>query len=213
MSTLKYWLFLLAMVGAAYSMSLLYRKTPAPVGANHVAVDRLDALKHVDLTNSPFQLTAQDGQPFDSATLNGKIWVASFFFTNCPAVCWRLNQALAAVQANKPGSEVHYVSVTCDPDNDTPAALQKYADHFKADPARWKFLTGDLADLKAVGKTFQVTLDKGLHSDRVFVVDRQGAIRGIFQLTEEKDVERFKKRLTRLLEESSPKTVETSQGA
>ena len=88
-------------------------------------------------------LTDQDGKPFDSTSLRGKVWVGSFFFTNCPATCWRLNQTLAAMQQTSPTSQVRYVSITCDPDNDTPEALAKYAEHFKADPARWTFLTGD----------------------------------------------------------------------
>ena len=141
-------------------------------------------------------LTDQSGQPFDSASLRGKVWIGSFFFTNCPAICWRLNQTLAAMQQTNPASEARYISITCDPENDTPAALAKYADHFKADPARWTFLTGDMKLIRRIGnEMFQVAVENETHSDRAFLVDRSGQVRGRFRLTEPDQVEMLKKLL------------------
>src|SRR5262245_16505613 len=135
-----------------------------------------------------FTLTDAAGQPFDSQSLRGKVCVGSFFFTNCPGTCSRLNQALAALQQEDPMCDVHYVSITCDPDNDTPEALKKYAEHFKADPARWTFLTGDMGLIGRIGHDFfQLSVEKAVHSDRACVVDRKGQIRGRFRLTEPED--------------------------
>ena len=98
-----------------------------------------------------FVLTDQSAQPFGSAELKGKVWVASFFFASCPATCRQLNQALAGVAEQTP-ADVMLVSLTCDPDNDDPATLTRYAEIFHADPARWKFLTGKMTDLSRVGR-------------------------------------------------------------
>ena len=145
-----------------------------------------------------FVLTDQAGSQFDSTGLQGKVWVGSFFFTNCPGACWRLNQALSAIQQN-PASDVRFISITCDPDNDTPEALTKYAESFHADPARWIFLTGEFKIIRRIGNDFfQVGVDKGTHSDRAFVVDRQGQVRGRFRLTEPDQVEMLKKLLAKV---------------
>jgi len=73
----------------------------------------------LDQSVKHFELIDQDGQSFDSDELKGKVWVASFFFTNCPGTCWRLNQAVANLQTETDES-VRLISITCDPKNDTP---------------------------------------------------------------------------------------------
>jgi cytochrome oxidase Cu insertion factor (SCO1/SenC/PrrC family) len=129
-----------------------------------------------------FVLTDQTNKPFGSADLRGKVWIASFFFASCPATCRQLNQALAGVQAGTP-ADVVLVSLTCDPDNDTPETLARYSEIFHADPARWKFLTGAMPDLRRVGRDiFQVAFEKGVHSERAFVVDRDGRIRARYSV-------------------------------
>jgi protein SCO1/2 len=137
-----------------------------------------------------FVLTDQAGQPFGSAELRGKVWIASFFFASCPATCRQLNLGLAGVLAATPG-DVMVVSLTCDPDTDTPEVLTRYGEIFHADPARWKFLTGAMPDLRRVGRDiFQVAFEKGVHSERVFVVDRDGRIRGRFSVLESGSVDK-----------------------
>jgi cytochrome oxidase Cu insertion factor (SCO1/SenC/PrrC family) len=129
-----------------------------------------------------FVLTDQSGQPFGMAELKGKVWIASFFFASCPATCRQLNLALAAAQEATP-NDVMLVSLTCDPDNDTPEQLTRYSEVFHADPARWKFLTGDMADLRRAGRDiFKVAFEKQVHSERAFVVDRDGRIRARYSV-------------------------------
>ena len=91
---------------------------------------------------APFTLTERSGKPFDSASLRGKVWLASVFFANCPGPCFRENQAVADILKNIPDPDFMVVSVTCDPDNDTPESLRRYADRFEADGE----LRGDQAD-------------------------------------------------------------------
>jgi protein SCO1/2 len=192
------WLVLAGVLAAGYFSLVLFRNpvTEEPT-IPRVATAAAQQAELPPGEVAPFELTDENGKPFDSASLKGKVWVASFFFTNCPAVCWRMNQALAAWQHTHPESDVRFVSITCDPDNDTPEALARYAAHFKADPKRWTFLTGDMKAIENIGQgSFKIAVVKGDHTDRACVVDRQGRVRGRFRLTEPDQVEMLDRLLT-----------------
>ena len=93
--------------------------------------------------------------------------MGSVFFANCPGPCFRENQAIADILREIDDPNFVAVSLTCDPENDTPAALEHYAERFEADPHRWKFLTGDMDVIKRVGtKTFLLPVEIGVHSER-----------------------------------------------
>ncbi|MBT4886062.1 MAG: SCO family protein [Planctomycetaceae bacterium] len=149
-----------------------------------------------------FELTDQEGNQFDTATLKGKVWMGSVFFANCPGPCFRENQAIADIVREIDDPNFIAVSLTCDPENDTPAALAHYADRFEADPQRWKFLTGDMDVIKRVGtKTFLLPVEIGVHSERGAVFDREGRLRGSYHLLQEDRVERLKKLIRDVLAE------------
>ena len=149
-----------------------------------------------------FELTDQEGNQFDSASLKGKVWMGSVFFANCPGPCFRENQAIADILREIDDPNFVAVSLTCDPENDTPAALEHYAERFEADPQRWKFLTGDMDVIKRVGtKTFLLPVEIGVHSERGAVFDRKGRLRGSYHLLQEDRVERLKKLIRDVLAE------------
>ena len=149
-----------------------------------------------------FELTDQKGNQFDSASLKGKVWMGSVFFANCPGPCFRENQAIADILREIDDPNFVAVSLTCDPENDTPSALEHYADRFEADPQRWKFLTGDMDVIKRVGtKTFLLPVEIGVHSERGAVFDREGQLRGSYHLLQEDRVERLKKLIRDVLAE------------
>jgi protein SCO1/2 len=135
-----------------------------------------------------FHLTAQDGQPFDSKALNGKIWVADFIYTTCPGPCPRMTSQMKEVQnATKKMPDVKLVSFTVDPERDTPEVLAEYAKLHRASPGRWYFLTGPSETLGWLDWTvFKLgKLDKSLeHSTRFVLVDRRSAIRGYYDTSE-----------------------------
>src|SRR5579871_377883 len=82
-----------------------------------------------------FRLMAQDGQPFDSKVLNGKIWVADFIYTTCPGPCPRMTSQMHDVQsAILKMADVRLVSFTVDPARDTPPVLAEYAKSHGASP-------------------------------------------------------------------------------
>jgi|688.fasta_scaffold143069_2 cytochrome oxidase Cu insertion factor (SCO1/SenC/PrrC family) len=153
---------------------------------------------------APFTLTERSGKPFDSASLRGKVWLASVFFANCPGPCFRENQALADILREIPDPDFMVVSVTCDPENDTPESLRRYADRFEADPVRWKFLTGDMATIKQIANgTFLLPAEVGVHSERGVVFDREGRLRGSYHLLQPDRVKLLEKLIRDVLAEQA----------
>jgi protein SCO1/2 len=136
-----------------------------------------------------FQLTAQTGQLFDSRELDGHIWVADFIYTTCPGPCPMMTQHMRQIQDSTWDTpDVRLVSITVDPAHDTPPVLTEYARHFKQDPARWFFLTGDMGRLNELGvHAFKLnSVDGSLtHSTRFVLVDRQRRIRGFYSTGED----------------------------
>lgn len=140
-----------------------------------------------------FQLTERSGKTVTRDDLKGKVWVAAFVFTRCSGPCPQITGNMARLQkelADLP--DVRLVTISVDPERDTPAVLQEYAKNFGADPERWLFLTGDKAAVHSlVEKGFRlgVTETKGTartpgnevdHSTKLVLVDKQGRIRGYF---------------------------------
>jgi len=74
-----------------------------------------------------FQLTNQNGQPFGSPQLVGKIWIADFIYTTCPGPCPMISSRMSELQKPLEKTDVHLVSFSVDPGKDTPAVLRSYA--------------------------------------------------------------------------------------
>jgi len=160
---------------------------------------------------APFTLTERSGKDFDSASLRGKVWLASVFFANCPGPCFRENQALADILRKIPDPDFMVVSVTCDPENDTPESLRRYADRFEADPVRWKFLTGDMATIKQIANgTFLLPAEVGVHSERGVVFDREGRLRGSYHLLQPDRVKLLEKLILDVLAEPAGSSPESA---
>ncbi|MFN9271849.1 MAG: SCO family protein [Planctomycetia bacterium] len=175
------------------------QEAPLPV-AGRIEPD--EEGRGVAITDLPFTLTDQQGQPFDSKSLAGKVWMGAIFFANCPGPCFRENQAIADILRKIDDPDFMVVSLTCDPDNDTPDMLRRYADRFEADPARWKFLTGDMAVIKRVANEgFKLPAEVGVHSERGVVFDRAGRLRGGYHLLQPDRVELLEKLIRDVLAE------------
>jgi protein SCO1/2 len=172
---------------------------PAPVAGN---LDESEMAAVPNLADVPFTLRDQGDQEFSSESLAGRVWMGAIFFANCPGPCFRENQAIADILRRIDDPEFMVVSLTCDPANDTPAALAKYAARFEADPARWKFLTGDLERIEQVGQQlFRLPVELGVHSERGVVFDRQGRLRGGYHLLQPDRVELLEKLIREVLAE------------
>jgi protein SCO1/2 len=130
-----------------------------------------------------FSLTDQNGQPVTRADLRGKIWIADFIFTRCKGPCPLMTARMLEMQkALVKTPEVKLVSVTVDPEYDTPEVLKAYAEANFADPDRWKFLTGDKAVIeKLVTEGFMQHLaeenGEPVHGTMFLIVDGHGMVR------------------------------------
>jgi protein SCO1/2 len=137
-----------------------------------------------------FSLTDQTGAKFDSgSSLNGHVWVADFMFTECPGPCPRMSKQMSEVQEALKGTDARMVSLTVDPQHDTPPVLAQYAAFYSARPGVWFFLTGDTRTLDHLDRdVFQLgDVDGSLeHSTRFVLVDRSSRVRG-FYLTSDAD--------------------------
>ena len=139
-----------------------------------------------------FQLTNQNGQPFGSAQLSGKIWIADFIYTTCPGPCPMISSRMSELQKPLQKTDVHLVSFSVDPEKDTSEVLRGYAGKLQAEPGRWDFVTGAKSAIyKLSHDGFKLAVSDGrdaqgipVHSTRMVLVDRHGQIRGYYDATE-----------------------------
>jgi protein SCO1/2 len=155
-----------------------------------------------------FALTSQDGKEIRLEDLRGKVVAVAFIYTSCPDVCPMLTDKLARVQDELGadfGSKVAYVSITVDPERDTPAVLKEYAEALGANLAGWTFLTGSRAALREVAHRYGVAVataaDGGVdHTLLTTLIDRHGTMR-VQYLGYRFDPEEFRRDLQSLVDE------------
>jgi protein SCO1/2 len=142
-----------------------------------------------------FTLTNQSGAAISRTNLNGHVWIADIIFTRCTGPCLRMSRQMKELQdAFGPHDPARLVTLTTDPDYDTPQLLERYAERFDANTNRWLFLTGtkkqvgDLAigslKLSAAEKPAaerESPTDLFIHSTIFVIVDRHSRLRGIFE--------------------------------
>ena len=132
-----------------------------------------------------FTLVDQNSREFQFSNLTGRVVVVAFAYTTCPDVCPLLTAALRQVQSGLTPDErkkVFLLTITTDPEIDSPKVLASYGKRYGADSSNWSFLTGDQAALQKVWKNFGVGVKRqarGLvdHTPLTAVVDRQGKMR------------------------------------
>jgi protein SCO1/2 len=102
-----------------------------------------------------FSLTDQLGRPVADRDLRGKVVLANFIYTSCPDICPTTSGQMRTMQdllreAGLLDADVRLLSITFDPTRDTPAQLRSYAEGLRADPERWRFLTGEASTVRQV---------------------------------------------------------------
>ena len=169
-----------------------------------VAVEKPSATAGEWMTS--YALTERSGRTFESSEVAGKVHVVSFFFASCPTVCRLQNGRVRDLAADFGPEGVVFLSITVDPQNDTPATLQTYAASLSADPKHWLFLTSrDLTYIRRVGaEVYELPVDQQVHSERLVVVDRQGKTRGRFHWNKPDEITEMKNLLHQLLSEPEP---------
>jgi len=155
-----------------------------------------------------FRFTTQEGKTLTKEDLLGKVWVADFIFTRCSGPCPMMTSRMAElVKGLAKTQDVRVISVSVDPEHDTPEVLREYASRMTADPSKWIFLTGPKPEIEEFARKgmFQVLSydGKGIptHSTRFLVIDREGRIRSARKLDEPELVQKLFMDIGNLLRE------------
>ena len=155
-----------------------------------------------------FSLTSQDGGELKLADLRGKVVAVTFIFTLCADTCPVLTPMMSYVQdqlGSDFGEKICFVSITIDPERDTPEVLKEYAHAFGANLSGWSFLTGPPEAIRDVTRHYGVFAAKAENGniDHTFltsIIDRRGILR-VQYLGVRFDPEEFRRDLVRLLKE------------
>jgi protein SCO1/2 len=132
-----------------------------------------------------FTLTTTEGGRLSLSELRGKVVAVTFIYATCTDACPLLTAKMAEIQKRLGadfGPKVRFVSITVDPERDTPAVLAQYARNHGANPAGWAFLTGTPAEIRDVGRGYGIYARKnsGGDVDHTFltsIVDQHGTLR------------------------------------
>jgi protein SCO1/2 len=130
-------------------------------------------------------LTGQDGAPLSLGDLRGKVVLLTFIYTSCTDTCPLLTGKMAGLQEKLGpdfGSRVRFLSITVDPERDTPDVLRAYGERFQANPAGWSFLTGTADQVAEVTGAYGIFVRKRPsgdvdHSFLTSLVDKSGTLR------------------------------------
>lgn len=154
-----------------------------------------------DLGTVPaFTLVDQEGKAFTEEALRGHPTIVNFIFTRCDTVCPITSMKMAKLEEktrDKRGAAIKMLSISVDPDYDTPEKLTAFAARYKANPERWRFLTGKPADIRSlVETTFMSPMDREgdttrgtpniVHNGYFVLVDGELQIRGVYDSNEVK---------------------------
>ena len=155
-----------------------------------------------------FEYTNQNGKTVSKKDVLGRVFVADFFFSTCPTICPKMTSQMKRLQVFTADiEELHFLSFTINPENDTPDVLLEYANQYGVDLKNWDFLTGDEAATHHLGvKGFLVHAradedEPGgfAHSPSLVLIDRRGKIRGVYDGTNTEEVDLLNQDIRRLL--------------
>lgn len=160
-----------------------------PPGTNAARIGEPDAAGKRTLTPRPgledyaipeFSLVNQDGEPVDQTLLEGEITVVAFVFTNCQLACPAITANMKLVFGELKDTPVRFLSISVDPEHDTPKTLREYADRMSIDTERWVFLTGDDGEAtRVVEESMQFTISEDPDDNNLITLDDGSTMRNI----------------------------------
>lgn len=157
-----------------------------------------------------YSFVNHEGKKFTEAEMEGKVYVADFFFTTCPTICPVMKSNMLTVFEHfKDNDVVRILSHTIDPDHDTPAVLNKYASDMKLTGDTWQFVTGNREDIYEIcQKHYFVSAMEApnqpgglIHSGSFVLIDKNKYVRGIYDGTSKESTAKLIKDMEGLLEE------------
>lgn len=160
----------------------------------------------------PFSFVNQDGQRFTNKDVEGKVYVAEYFFTTCPGICPTMNTNMNKVyQRFKGNKDFLILSHTCDPEQDSASQLKKYADSMQVDTRQWVFLTGRKDSLYTMAR-LSYTIDDPknnlrnidddfLHTQFWALVNRKGEVKKIYDGLKDEEINELMADIENMLKE------------
>jgi protein SCO1 len=162
-----------------------------------------------------FSLVDEQGAPFHKDDMLGRVWVADFVFTSCADACPKLQNKMRRLQERllppAQGGNISLLSISVDPERDTPDKLRDYAKQFGAREGMWRYLTGEqkevertvvqgfhtaMAKLPVPGADSHIEAFEIMHGERLVLVDRLGRIRGFYDADDQDAILRDARALT-----------------
>lgn len=204
-----YLIFLLALLASCSNPPEIL-----PVYGNKTAVTKTENGKTVtdslDYTLPAFTFVNQDSAVVTEQTVNGKIFVTDFFFTSCPSICPKMKKEMLRVYDKyKDNNEVAILSFSIDPTRDTVAKLKNYTQKLGIEnSSKWSLLTGNKDSIYATAKHFLISAAEDpnapgghVHSGNFILVDKQKRLRGYYDGTDSKSVDKLLTDMDLLLNE------------
>lgn len=166
----------------------------------------------------PFTFTNQEGKLVSEKNVEGKVYVAEYFFTSCTGICPILNDNMKTIYEKfKNEPDFLILSHTCDPETDSVARLKRYADSLNVNNNKWLFLTGSKESLYNAARVsyllddpknnMENIKDQFLHTQFFALVDRNGKVRKkIYDGLKKDELKELEKDIAVLLKEPATET-------
>ena len=156
-----------------------------------------------------FYFRNEDSLVVKSTDMKGKIWIADFFFTTCPSICPKMTGNMKKLNASTEDLKEHlqFMSISINPNHDTPSQLKRYKNHHKITASNWQFFAGKEEETHQLGiENFMIFAGRDdeaeggyAHSGAFTLVDKEGYVRGVYLGTDFKQVEKLEVDLRKLL--------------
>jgi protein SCO1/2 len=172
-------------------------------------VDGVEAADTIYPTIPYFHYLNEDSIRITSKDLKGKIWIADFFFTTCSTICPRMTTQMKRLNAltRDVKDHVQFISFTINPGYDQPSILKKYRKNHGINAENWVLLTGDEEETHKLGiENFMIAagqdpdaVDGYAHSEAFTLVDKEGYVRGVYNVSDPDQVDQMDKDIRKLL--------------
>lgn len=177
---------------------------------SYSTVDGKEVVDTVYHVIPPFSYLNQDSIMMASKSIQGKVWIADFFFSHCPSICPSMTSNMKTLNENLADlvNEIEFLSFSIDPDRDQPSRLREYIEEYNITASNWQFLTGNEEATHRLGvDDFLVNAMKDdaapggfAHSPGFTLVDKAGRVRGVYIGTNLEEVNKLEQDVRKLLE-------------
>ena len=166
----------------------------------------------VNHTIPKFEFINQNGDTITNHDYAGKIYVADFFFTTCPGICPKLTKHMKILEdLYSKNDQIKFLSHTVMPWHDSVSVLNEYGKRYDIESKKWNLVTGDKEEIYRVARDgyfadnsfkTQESVNEFIHSENFYLIDKNGKIRGVYNGTLEIEIERLKRHIKTLEQET-----------